>query len=319
MYGSVAAITVGLQELFESVVFNCPCEGHFAYGLGFLWAPALLLFLLGIVLDKNSRGRHPRTLNKEKAKTSLRRCFKTVFAVFDAFIRAAIAPTAWLVLSLLQQHYYTCTYFGPSLDSAETVQTNTSDKCYFELGIRSKNLEEMYKTRSQIAGWNLLMMAMLVLFTSVCIHRCIQKEKQLRILSLEYYRHVEAKEALEQFHARAKELARHKAKGEICDLFKRTINKDFDSRLKDVGTAVHKKYEQFFIIPSHSPTYGSPESTPEDPPQFPVSPRIAPGLLSDGSEARSLEVQFPSQAYSTTESHRQLARVRLRQDSTETS
>ena len=73
-------------------------------------------------------------------------------------------------------------------------------------------MEESYKTRSQIAGWTLLLVFMLVLFTSVCIRRCVEKGRYLRIPSPDYYNHVEAKEALEQYHAIAKELKKERAK-----------------------------------------------------------------------------------------------------------
>ncbi|KAJ7355128.1 Family with sequence similarity 26, member E [Desmophyllum pertusum] len=206
LYGSMAVLTIGLEELIESVVFNCPCEGHFAYGLAFLWAPALLLFLAGILVDRDL-WKLSRISNKEKTQTPAYRYVKTLLATLHVFIRAGIAPVAWLVLSFLQQQYYTCAYFGPLLTS-DVTESNTTDKCHFKLGSRSRELEESYKTYSQIVGWSLMLIAVSVLFASVCIRRCIRKAKHLTIPSLEYYRHVEAKEALAHFHATAKEIAK---------------------------------------------------------------------------------------------------------------
>ena len=322
MYGSMAAITIGLEELFENVVFNCPCDGHFAYGLVFLWAPAVLLFLSGILLDR-TLWRYPKTNDKEESQTPVYLYFKILFGTLDVFIRAGIAPVAWLVVSFLQQQYYTCAYFGPPFDRAARV-TKTSDKCYPKLGTRSEKLEDIYKTRSQMAGWTLMMIAVSIVFTSICIRRCIKKRNHIRLPSLEYYRHVEAKEALEQFHAKAKELAKEKAKREIYNLFKNVASKDIDARLKDVGARVEKKYEQFFVIPPESPSYGSPEITAGDPPQFPTPPSIPPELLSDGFDVESFEehhsarvvgLQFPSQTYSAPQNPKQLARIRLWKDS----
>ena len=276
MYVSIAALTIGLEELFECVVFSCPCEGHFVYGMAFLWVPALLLFFPGILLD-SSLWKHPR----QNAKKKNLRYFTTLVDTLKAFIRASIAPVAWLVLSFLQQQYYVCAYFGPPLESAAT---NTSDKCYFALGARSKQLEESYKIRSQIAGLSLMLTAMLILFISTCIQRCIRKGKHLWIPSHEYYRHVAAKEALEQFHAKAKELAKNEAKREIYNLFKSAESKDLDSAIKDAGARVAKKYGQFFVIPPESPTYKSPVSSSEDPPRLPSSSRILPELLANESE-----------------------------------
>ena len=253
MYGSMAAITIGLEELFECVVFSCPCEGHFAYGLAFLWFPTLLLFLPGILLER-SLWRYPRKTNEDSAQKLTCRYLKTLFAALDVFIRVSIAPAAWLVLSFLQQQYYACAYFGPSLESAAAT-TNTSDKCHFAFGARSKQLEENYKTRSQIVGWWLMMIAMSILFTSICIRRCIDKRKRLRLPSVEYYHHVAAKEALERFHTKAKELAKQKATEDVESFFQSANNSDCDAYIEGVSKNVLAKYGASFVIPPESPSY----------------------------------------------------------------
>ena len=56
MYVSIAGITMGVEELIESVVFSCPCQGHFAYAMSFLYIPALVLLLPGILLDRARYG-----------------------------------------------------------------------------------------------------------------------------------------------------------------------------------------------------------------------------------------------------------------------
>ncbi|XP_078384926.1 calcium homeostasis modulator protein 5-like [Oculina patagonica] len=260
LYGSMAALTIGLEELIESVVFQCPCEGHFAYGLAFLWAPAFFLFLAGILIDEDLW---------KVAKPPARRYLKAFLATPYIFINAGIAPAAWLVLSFLQQKYYTCAYFGPSLDS-DVIVSNTTDKCHVNLGFRSRELEENYKARSQIAGWSLLTIAVCILFTSVCIRRCVQNKKELKMPSLEYYRYKEAEEALKQFHATAKEIAKQNAKEKVEMLFQNAEKKASDARIKAVSHDVNSKYGMFFVIPSPgSPAFTAPEVV-DRPPQFPV-------------------------------------------------
>lgn len=328
VYGSIAALTVGLEGLFESIVFKCPCEGHFAYGLSFLWAPAVLLFLAGFLVDGNL-WRHQRREHEKKKKSLARRYFKALLASLDVLMRASVSPVAWLVLSFLQQQYYTCAYFGPPLGS-DVIVFNTTHKCHFKLGSRTRALEESYKTRSQIAGWSLMLIATSVLFISVCIRRCIQKGKHLQIPSLGYYHHVEAKAALEQFHATAKEQAKEKAKKEILFLFVKSANKDFISRIQDVGRGIENKYGPYLVIPPESPSYTTPVSATRDSPQFPISPAIARSLQASGSEMRSLETQrsvtsvtstqCSLQMYPAPENPSSLARVRLhRQESHDTS
>ena len=304
MYGSMAAITIGLEELFESVMFNCPCEGNFAYGLAFLWAPALLLLLPGILLDKTLWRKYPRVKDKaKKDKTKLFRCyFKTMFTTLDVFIRASIAPVAWLVLSFLQQQYYTCAYFGPPIDRVGTV-TNATDKCQFKLGARSKELEEHYQTRSQIAGWSLMLVAMSVLFSSICFRRCVKRGKHLRIPSLEYYRHVEAKEALEQFHTKAKELAKQSATRHIQLLFQKANNKALDEHIQEVSRNMHGKYGMFFVIPPESPTYKTPVIVVDKPPQFPELFSETDGAQMPGNDTGTEHVKYSKQIQSTSENH----------------
>ena len=307
-------------------MFNCPCEGHFTYGLAFLWAPALFIFLAGILLDQNLWKRRPRR-DQEKKKTFARRYFKALIWTFDVLVRASIVPVAWLVFSFLQQQYYTCAYFGPPLESAVTMW-NKSRKCHFDVGSRTKALEESFKTRSQIAGWSLMLIAMSVLFASVCIRRCIKKGRHLQIPSFEYYRHVEAKAALEHFHAKAKELAKKEAKKEIHVLFvKAAENKDFISCIEDVGKGIENKYGPFFEIPPESPSYTIPVNAAQDPPHSPTSPIVSGPLLSDRTDtASSLETQESicvdgaQCSLEASENTSGLARVKLhRQDAFDTS
>lgn len=321
MYFSMTALTMGVQEIVDEVVFNCPCQRHFAYGQAFLWGPAFLLFFPGILLDKTSWPRtRPRKSNVEKPRSRLLHYyFKLVFAIFHAMTRASIAPVVWLVLSFLQQKYYTCAYFGPPLKRISTT-INATDRCHFKLGIRSKEIEESYKTRSQIAGWTLLLVFMFVLFTSVCIRRCVEKKRYLRIPSPEYYHHVEAKEAIEQYHSIAKKLARERAKKGIRNFFEKVLSKDIDFRLKDVGARIQERYHRFFVIPPESPSYRSPQGTLDEPHWFNslTQTGMSPELVSDESEERSFEFHHSSSYVDvqlSSQNPRELTRIRLRQDS----
>ena len=248
LYGSMAVLTIGLEELIESVVFNCPCEGHFPYGLAFLWAPALLLFFAGILVDRDL-WKLARIKKKNMTQSPGRRYLKAFLATPYIFINAGIAPVAWLVISFLQQQYYTCAYFGPPLDS-ELAVGDGNDKCHGVLGFRSRELEEKYKTRSQIIGWFLMLMAVCILFTSVCIRRCLRKRKELKMPSLEYYHYLEAEMALEEFHTMAKECAKQNAKENVEKSFQNAKIKRFDARIQTVANDVVQRYGRYFVIPS---------------------------------------------------------------------
>ena len=311
----MAGTTVGLEELVGSVVFHCPCEGHFAYGLAFLWVPAMLLFLAGILVDRDL-WKFATICNRRRTKYPTFRYLKALFLTPYVFIRACIAPAAWLVLSFLRQQYYTCAYFGPPLVDKDATKSNTTDRClrYFEAGTRSEQLEERYKTHSQIAGWSLLLIVVSTLFTSICIRRCLKKAKQLEIPSLEYYRHIEAKEALVRFHIKAKEIAKESAERSVEKSFEKVENKDFDERIKEVSHDVYYRYGLFFIIPE-SPAFHTPEGVAEKAPQFLPCAIDAtdnrPSFSNDQNSGKILttcECQHkPRQAVSKVSLHRQNA------------
>ena len=315
MYVSMAAITMGVQELFESVVFSCPCEGHFAYGMTFLYIPALVLLLPGILLD----GTIWTPARQRQHKIDLPRCFEVFCITVEVFLRAAIAPTAWLVLSFLQQKYYTCAFFGPPLES-ESAMNNTTQKCYFKLGWRSRELEEIYKSRSQIAGWTLMLIALLILFVSIGIRRCIRRRPHLRLPNTEYYYHVEAKEALEKFHAKAKEMVKENANREICKLFENVGKRpDAFSCITQVAFEVERKYGQILAIVPERPSFVSPDGSNRDgSPLFPTSSGIGPTDKDEFPENDSETRRTSTHAcapYHEEENGRKLARVKLRQNS----
>ena len=315
MYVSIAGITMGIQELIESVVFSCPCQGHFAYGMTFLYIPALVILLPRILLD----GTIWTPARQRQHKMHLPRCFEVFYITVEVFLRAAIAPTAWLVLSFLQQKYCTCAFFGPPLES-ENAMNNNTQKCYFKLGWRSRELEEIYKRRIQIAGWTLMLTALLILFVSVSIRRCIRRRQHLRLPNNEYYYHVEAKEALEKFHAKAKEMVKENANREICKLFENNGKRpDAVSCITRVAIEVEKKYGQFSPILPESDSLLSPDGSNRDgSPLFPTSPGIGPTdkdeFLENDSETKSTSTHACAPNHAE-ENGRKLARVKLRQNS----
>jgi len=145
-------------------------------------------------------------------------------------------------------------------------------------------MEENYKTDSQIAGWSLMVIFVLVLVICICISQCMKKGKCLKIPSSEYYHHVEAQEAVEQYHAIALELVKEKAKKDIGNLFANKESlEDLYSYLNYIGDEVRRVYDRYLDIP--------PNRTPVDTPQ--ISPDLDPGLVTevDGRREIHLEMQ----------------------------
>ena len=121
-------------------------------------------------------------------------------------------------------------------------------------------MEESYKTDSQIAGWSLMIIFVLVLVISICISQGMKKGKRLKIPSPEYYRHVEAQEAVEQYHAIALERVKEQAKMVIENFFpEMERHTDVYSYLETVGDKVRNKYYKYLGIPPNEQ-----QSTPDD-------------------------------------------------------
>ena len=125
-------------------------------------------------------------------------------------------------------------------------------------------MEETYKTNSQIAGWSLMIIFVLVLVISICMSQCMKKGKRLKIPSLEYYHHVEAQEAVEQYHAIALERVKEKAKKYIENLFKKMNSLEhLYSSLKDIGDVVRRVYDRYLDIQPDRTLVYTPQFSPE--------------------------------------------------------
>ena len=127
-----------MRNELDSILSCTPCTTGGSLPTGI---PVILLFFLDVFLDDTLCRTGPEK-KTEKAMTSpVCHYFKLLFTIFYAMTLASVAPVAWLVLSFLQQQYYTCAYFGPPLADRISTATNATDKCYFKLGFRSKEIE----------------------------------------------------------------------------------------------------------------------------------------------------------------------------------
>lgn len=105
--GLIALGTVAGQTAYNVFAFNCPCSSgrNYRYGLAAIGVPALVFFLIGIMMNRNTWDL--------VSECRLRRCRKlsgaAAFALLGNIIgRAMVAPITWVVISLLQGQAYTC-------------------------------------------------------------------------------------------------------------------------------------------------------------------------------------------------------------------
>ena len=114
----------------------------------------------------------------------------------------------------------------------------------------------------------------------------MKKGKRIKIPSSEDYRHVEAQEAVEQYHAIALERVKEKAKKYIESLFKKMKSlEDLYSSLNYIRDEVRKVYDRYLDIPS--------DRTPVDTPQISPDLEITTELVTevDGRREIHLEMQ----------------------------
>uniref|UniRef100_A0A674J9R0 Calcium homeostasis modulator family member 6 n=1 Tax=Terrapene triunguis TaxID=2587831 RepID=A0A674J9R0_9SAUR len=110
-YSAVSLLTAGSERLFSAVAFQCPCNSwNMLYGSVFLLVPALILFLLGYLL--NVRTWRLFTGCCASGKWSCWRFFRVLWLVT---VSAAVAPLTWIAVALLGANFYECAASGSSL------------------------------------------------------------------------------------------------------------------------------------------------------------------------------------------------------------
>lgn len=105
--GLIALGTVAGQTAYNVFAFDCPCSSgrNYRYGLAAIGVPALVFFLVGIMINKSTWD--------QVSECRLRKCRKlsgaAAFALLGTIIgRAVVAPLTWVVISLLQGQAYIC-------------------------------------------------------------------------------------------------------------------------------------------------------------------------------------------------------------------
>lgn len=140
--GLIALGTVGGQTAYNIFAFTCPCSlsRNYLYGLTAIGVPALVLFLVGVMLNHNTWD--------ILSECRLRRCRKlsgvAMFALLASIIgRAAVAPVTWSVLSLLRGEAYICA-FSEFVDPASIkgFPRNCSDVQEIMAGFPCKQVPE---------------------------------------------------------------------------------------------------------------------------------------------------------------------------------
>ncbi|KAM9325570.1 calcium homeostasis modulator protein 2 [Gastrophryne carolinensis] len=179
--GLVALGTVGSQELFSVVAFHCPCspERNYMYGLAAIGVPALVLFLIGIMLNN-----HTWNMVAECRKRVTKNCSTpATFLLFGSIAgRAIVAPVTWSVISLLRGDAYVCARsefvnpatlpdisFSPGPETMARIPCKDTPSSI--LPIKDEVVRRL-QYESQFLGWILIAVVASTLFLLKCLHHC---------------------------------------------------------------------------------------------------------------------------------------------------
>ena len=261
---SLVVFTICLEEIVEKIVFTCPCEGHLTYGMIFLWCPAILLFCCGILINKDTwyylRGQLPPTHGGCKSAAQFSR--KTLEKALEVLARSFVAPAVWLILSLLQKKYLVCALFGPSLHAhsntgdhaaGEERNLNITDSC--SPGKPRIHADEVdYTADSQVLGWCLMVMILLIVFLSLCISTRCGFSRRMGLPDSERCMEIEAKAAVRRFKEVVEKLAKEEGVKRVDEFVeeeeskaKQTGHTNYESWINKVGEKLRDKYRLDYI------------------------------------------------------------------------
>ncbi|NWV56458.1 CAHM6 protein, partial [Daphoenositta chrysoptera] len=235
-YSIVSLVTAAIQHIFSSVVFKCPCNsGNTVYGSFFLSAPALILLLLGYMVDTRLWRLLTGICSREKQCS--RTCAHFCEVLVPVTVRALVAPLTWIAVALLGADFFECAASGSSLSKLLFCKDQGPDcqeklfkiPCDEKLSAQISSEWISLQALSQMTGWVLIASIMTVALISKCV---IRSRSELSYLQLKF-RKIYSKEEQAVFEAKAKEQATMLAERNTNRFFQATDPAPFPTPSKD--------------------------------------------------------------------------------------
>ncbi|XP_007190801.2 calcium homeostasis modulator protein 6 [Balaenoptera acutorostrata] len=220
-YGLVSLLTAGGERIFSTAVFQCPCSAacNLPYGLVFLLVPALALFLLGYVLS----ARTWRLLTgccAPGARTDCGAALRGALVCAQLSAVAVVAPLTWVAVALLGGSFYECAATGSAF-VARRLCFGRSPGCAAQLprvpchqvqAPEVQDLQKELKAQSQVLGWALIAVVIIVLLIFTSITRCLSPVSFLQLKFWKIYLEQEQQILKSQATEHATELAKENIK-----------------------------------------------------------------------------------------------------------
>uniref|UniRef100_A0A8C5RXA7 Calcium homeostasis modulator 3 n=1 Tax=Laticauda laticaudata TaxID=8630 RepID=A0A8C5RXA7_LATLA len=183
--GLLALASVKIYTIFD---FNCPClvKYNMAYGLGIMFIPPVALFLCGLIINRQFvmmlvEWRRP-TGDRRKNPSIIRYMCSSVMQ------RAMIAPTVWILVTLLDGKCFVCAFsssidpekfpdFAANITSYDALQHFLAKiPCKHDELMRNntsrKAVSRYLKCCSQVFGWSLLLILIVMAFLARSLKPC---------------------------------------------------------------------------------------------------------------------------------------------------
>ncbi|NWQ76966.1 CAHM6 protein, partial [Columbina picui] len=234
-YSLVSLLTAASEHIFSSVLFRCPCSSwNMVYGSVFLLVPAIILFLLGFMVnDRTWRLLMGICHRKERCSSSPRKaCTRCCPVLLQVTARAAVAPLTWVAVALFRASFYECAASGNSLLNNLVCNEKGGEECQqllFQIPCNAKLSEKIQgdlyslQAQSQLLGWLLITVTVTVYLIATCVSRCTSP---VSYLQLKFWR-IYWKKEWELFETKAEEHATRLAEINTNSFFKGTNQEPF--------------------------------------------------------------------------------------------
>ncbi|XP_040094382.1 calcium homeostasis modulator protein 6 [Oryx dammah] len=231
-YCLVSLLTVGGERIFSTTVFQCPCSAawNLPYGLVFLLVPALVLFLLGYLLSASTW----RVLTACCSRGCKERR-RGAWVCLNISATALVAPLTWVAVALLGGTFYECAASGTKL-AARYLCEDPNSNCSALLplvpcqqaqapDVNQKELQRRLTAQSQVSGWILIAIVIIVLLIVTSITRCRSPVSYMQLKFWEIYLQQEQ----QIFKSQATEHATQLAKENIKCFFECSHPQEFNT------------------------------------------------------------------------------------------
>ncbi|XP_078397431.1 calcium homeostasis modulator protein 4-like [Cetorhinus maximus] len=198
---TISLLTILGQRTFTLHTFSCPCKPtlNLYYSLAFIAVPALVLLILGYVINNLTWKLIMSLRNGPELKLNHLKLICYVFSSITG--TAVIAPVTWMAVTLLNGLYYQCGMSEfLSVDSWKVFENITLHERKDILArfpcpkVSIKEIQNISEIRnegnrtllfqSQVTGWILIASVTIIAFLTICIPRCCSP---LSFLHLSYW------------------------------------------------------------------------------------------------------------------------------------